>query len=244
MSYYSLILLLQGFCLFHAYQNGNLQKWFFIIFFLPLVGGLIYLYAAFGKNIRTADISAIGENVKGVLVKNYRIEQLEKQLEYSDTIANKILLADEHLNIGNHQTAFEMYKSCLRGLYKDDVELLMKIVKSSYLVEHYSTTIVCGERLGDAVEFKHSEEKIALAWAYYREGQTEKAEKTFEELDGRFTNYKHRYEYAMFLKEEKRIEESKAKLEAVIDEIESIKGPSKKNFTAILKDSKSARNYL
>jgi hypothetical protein len=48
----------------------------------------------------------------------------------------------------------------------------------------------------------------------------------------------------MFLKEEERIEESKAKLEAVIDEIESIKGPSRKNFTAILKESKSARNYL
>lgn len=244
MSYYYIILILQAFCLYHAYQSGQGAKWFFLIIFLPMIGCLIYLYANFGSKLRTANISAIGENVKGALVKNYRIEQLEKQLQYSDTIANKIALADEHLHVGNYETAFELYTSCLKGLYKDDTELLMKIVKSSYLTENYKTTIICGERLGDRMEFKNSEEKIALAWAYYREGNAEQAEMIFEELDTRFSNYKHRYEYAMFLKEEGRTAESKTQLQAVIDEINAIQGPSRKNFTATLKDAKAALSQL
>lgn len=244
MSYYYIVLLLQAFCIYHAYQNGQGAKWFFLIIFLPMIGCLIYLYANFGSKIKSANISSISENVKGALVKNYRIEQLEKQLQYSDTIANKIALADEHLNVGNYTTAFEMYKSCLKGLYKDDTELLMKIVKSSYLTENYKTTIVCGERLGDRMEFKNSEEKMALAWAYYREGKVEQAAATFEELDARFSNYKHRYEYAMFLKEEGDTAASKAKLEEVIDEINAIQGPSRKNFTTTLKEAKIALSQL
>ncbi|MFM2393578.1 MAG: hypothetical protein RLZZ546_1560, partial [Bacteroidota bacterium] len=92
-----LILLLQGIALFHAYKNGQFQKWYFLIIFIPVIGALLYLYDAFYSK---KNVEEIGIGVKKIFNPNFNIEQLERELKLEDTNQNKINLANAYLESG------------------------------------------------------------------------------------------------------------------------------------------------
>lgn len=217
--FYPLIILLQLFCLYHAYSNKTEQKWYWIIIFFPFLGSIFYLYQTFYSR---ANLENLTEEVKNTFVSNYKIDKLEKQLVYSDTVSNKIELADEHSIAGNYDRALELYKSCMTGLYKDDTTLIMKIVRNSYLNKDYASATKYGEQIISKKIFANSEEKIAFAWSYYHQDKMELATQNFEEIDQRFSNYKHRLEYAKFLNLSNKPGEAKEKLEELLNEINSM----------------------
>ena len=194
--FFPLILVLQGFCIYHAYKNNNLQRWFFIIFFLPLIGGLIYLYVHFYSR---KNIENLSEGVKSVLNTNYQIEKLEKELKIADTTTNRIKLADEYVNVGRAEEAIELYKKSRTGISADDPELLMKLIKAGFLVKDYKTVVACGEKLQADFAFKNSEERIAYAWSLFHLDQKDEANIHFQDMDARFANHKHRLEYSKFM---------------------------------------------
>lgn len=212
------ILILQAFCLYHAYKNNTQQKWFLLIIIFPLVGCLIYLYYHFSGRL---DIENITEGVKEVLDPNYKVEKLEKENRFSDTVANKIKLGNQYLQKKRYQDALDLYESCLNGIYDDDPELLRKLLQSNYLLCNYDRAIHFGKKL-DKIDpaFRHSEERITFAWALYYQKEIELAESVFKNMDVQFTNYPHRIEYCNYLIKESRSEEAKDKLIHMNEEIE------------------------
>lgn len=217
--FFTPVLLLQAFCIYHIYSNKTDHKWYILIIFLPLLGSFIYLFHHFYSR---QNIDTVTEGVKHVFNSNYKIEQLEKQLKFSDTVANKILLADEYTLAGNNKEAEELYKSCLVGVYKDDPDLIRKLMRISYKSKAYDTVIDYGRSIETDVLFKKSEERIAYAWAYFYKNDYAEAERNFEALDDRFTQYKHRLEYATFLFEIQKKQEGLQKLEQLLEEIDSM----------------------
>ena len=117
--YYTPVLMLRIFCLYHAYTSRTEQKWFWIIIFLPLFGSLVYLYHTFYSRRNVQNIS---EELKNTFISNYKLEKLEKQVRHNNSVANRILLGDEHLKSGNYGPALELYQSCLSGIHQDDPE--------------------------------------------------------------------------------------------------------------------------
>lgn len=217
--FFPLILVLQGFCIYHAYKNNNLQRWFFIIFFLPFIGSLIYLYVHFYSRENIANLS---EGVKSVLNTNYQIEQLEKELKIADTTTNRIRLADEYVKVGRVEEAVDLYKKSMTGISADDPELLMKLIKSGYLTKDYKTVVACGAKLKTDFAFKNSEERIAYAWSLFHTGKKEEAGKHFEDMDARFANHKHRLEYSKFMFEMERSSEAKDLLGELLEEFDQM----------------------
>lgn len=241
MGYYSPIAFLQVFCLYHAYSNRCDQKWYWIILFFPLGGGLIYLYHTFYSR---RNVDNLLEGVKNTLVPNYKIERLEKQLTYSNTVSNKIELADEYSAAGNPEKALNLYNSCLDGIHKDDPKLLQKIIINSYLCGDYKSAIKHGNVVKDSAEFRNSEERIAYAWAHYYENEQEIAEKHFKGMDARFSNYKHRMEYAIFLNKTNRKAEGNAKLEELLEEIDAMDRYEQKLKRKVYREIKQVKNQL
>ena len=88
---YSLVFVLEIFCLYHAFKNDSAQKWFWLIILLPFIGSLIYLYNHFFNQATVDDVS---ENINKVVSSNYMLEKLEKEAAFSGTVTNKALLAD------------------------------------------------------------------------------------------------------------------------------------------------------
>src|SRR5688572_17709867 len=102
LGFYTPLLFLQGFCLYHAYKNNVEQRWYYLIAFIPLVGCVIYLYHHFYSR---RGIENIGQTVKLAVNSNYRIEQLEKTLRFADNVTNRINLADAYVQIGRFEDA-------------------------------------------------------------------------------------------------------------------------------------------
>lgn len=105
--YFYPLLALQAFCIYHVYKTRQEQKWYWMIIFFPYVGCLIYLYEAFYSR-RT--VSNLTEGFKQVVNSNYRIEQLEAALRFSNTAKNKMDLAGAYVAIGRNADAITLYK--------------------------------------------------------------------------------------------------------------------------------------
>ncbi len=71
--FYTPIILLQAFCLYHAYKRNEEQKWFWIILIFPAIGCLIYLYHTFYSKENIEDLT---EGVKTSFINNYKIDKL------------------------------------------------------------------------------------------------------------------------------------------------------------------------
>lgn len=239
--FYTPIILLQAFCIYHAYTRKEEQRWFWIILIFPFIGSLIYLYHTFYNR---RNIEGLTESVKSSFVTNYKIDKLEKAVAFSNSVTNRILLADEHLLNGNYERAASLYESCLNGMYKDDSNLLMKLVKVNYLKKDYDQVINYGIKISDKAIFNKSDEKVALAWAFHSKDRNEEALELFEEMDTRFSNYTQRLEFAKYLQQTTRLDLAIEKVETLIGEIDMMDNYEKKLIKKTYRQIKAYHSEL
>lgn len=239
--FYTPILILQGFCLYHAYKNNSEQKWYWLIVFFPVIGCLIYLYHHFYNR---KNINDIAEVVNEVVNNNFRLEKLEKEYEFNDSITNAVNLADEYVRAERYEDAIKLYQECLEGYMEDDPHLMMKLLQAQYLNKNYKETVKLGKKLSSEKEFQNAMERVAYAWALHHNEKTEKAEKQFQDMDQRFVNYKNRMEYGKFLIENDRKEDANKKLEELIEEFNHMERHEKKIKRKVLKEIKDLHASL
>jgi hypothetical protein len=225
LGFYTPVFLLQAFCVYHAYRNNVEQRWYWLILFFPLVGCLIYLFHNF-NNVST--LKNLEENVKSVVINNYRIEQLEKALRFSDSLKNKINLADEYVKVTRYGDAIGLYESCMQGFMADDPSLKMKLLQAHFMNGNYQSAVDQGNSLTLEKTFKNAEQRVVFAWALHQTGQSALAESTFADMDKSFSNYYHRLEYCKFLVLTEKIELAKAKLTDLMQEFDHVKGPERR----------------
>ena len=235
---YTPIFLFQAFCIYHAYKNNAEQRWYWLILLFPLVGCILYLIHSFNNR---DTLETIGETVKEAVISNYRIEQLEKALNFSDNVKNKVNLADAYLEVGRYHDAIPLYSDCLQGFMADDPPIRMKLLRSHFLSGDYQNAIKLGDELSEEKEkeFRDSEDRIAYAWALYVAGDVDKAERTFADMDRTFTNYYHRLEFCKFLLKVEKSDAARDKLKDLMDEFDQmqvIERRSKKHVLRELKD--------
>jgi hypothetical protein len=219
------ILLLQAFCTYHAYRNNAEQRWYWLILFFPLIGCIIYLVHNFNNR---ATLSTLTETVKEVVISNYRVEQLEKALRFSDTVKNKMNLAEAYMELGRYADAVALYTSCLQGFMADDLTLRMNALFAHFMNADYQAVISYGSSLESEKSFKNSQERVAYAWSFYHTGKTDLAERIFVSMDNSFANYFHRMEYSKFLLKTGKIEDAKVKLTELVEEFEHMKGTERR----------------
>src|SRR5689334_16439748 len=193
---YTPVLILQAYCLYHAYQRNAVQHWYWLIIFLPGIGCALYLYHNFYNR---DNIESIAEGVKTVVNSNYKLEQLEKAYKLSDNITSQTNLANGYVKYGRYDDAIKLYEECLSGFMADDPTLQMLLLQAYFLKQDYESAIRVGKNLQSEKSFQNAEERIAYAWALHHAGKTELAETTFEDMNKSFSNYRHRVEFGKFL---------------------------------------------
>ena len=228
--YYTPVLILQAFCLYHAYKNSHEQKWFWIILFFPVIGGLIYLYHHFYSRRAVSDLT---ENLKGVFNSNYNIDKLEKEYRFNNSFANRVNLADAYVTVGRYADAVPLYQDCLKGFKADDPALLKKLLHVHFLNQDFEDAVQYGEKLGNEKSFKHAEERIAYAWALHYVSKDDKAKAVFEDMDKPYTNYPHRLEYGKFLREVSEHDKAKKVLTELYTEFEHMTKLERKQYADI-----------
>ncbi len=223
--FYPLVIALQVYCFYDAYTNNVDQKWYWLLFFFPLFGSLIYLYhfKIKGRNFAGATQGAISLNKRSASLK-----KLEEDFKYADTFVNVTALADKYVEIKKYDDAIVLYESNLDRFDKDDIETNSKLVHVNYLIGNHEKAVEYGNRINGQKIFDDSEGKIAYAWSLYHIEQIENSEKRFQEMDGPFSNYASRIEYCKFLSKQNRKDEAFMKIKEMEAEINRLEGREKR----------------
>jgi hypothetical protein len=219
------IFLLQAFCIYHAYRNNAEQRWYWLILFFPLIGCIIYLVHNFNNR---ATLSTLTETVKEVVITNYKLEQLEKALRFSDNHQNRVNVADAYTEVGRYRDAIKLYAACLQGFMSDDPPIRMKLLKAHFMNGDYDKAVTYGEMLESEKSFKGSEERVAYAWSLFHAGKPDVAESVFADMDRSFTNYYQRVEYCKFLLQTEKSESAKEKLTDLLEEFDQMQGSERR----------------
>jgi hypothetical protein len=242
LGYYSPLLALQAFCLFHAYKNNNQQKWFYLIIFLPGIGSALYLYETFYSR---QNVDSLSETFKSVFIADYDLKRLEREHRFSETITNKMNLADAYTSKARYKEAIALYESCKKpDIATQSPDLLRKLLMAYYLNKDYEAVEQCGLALESNPKFNSWEEKIGYAWALYQLHKDEKAEKTFQEMDLQFSHYRQKLEYCKFLKITNQKAKAKEKLGRYLEEFEAMDGYERNLKKAVMQEIKQLRRTL
>lgn len=215
--HYYIIIALQGFCIYHVYSNKKEHFWYFLILFIPLIGGLIYLITqVFNKK----DINVIKDGITTYINPSKKITDLEEKLQYSETFQNRINLADAYFDFQDYDNAIIHYEEALKGNFKDDTHTLNKLVICYFKNKEFSKVIKYSEKINLDKNFRDSIFFYGLALE--QKGFLEKAEIELLKVNKRYSNYSKRLEISDFYIRNEKKEKAKELIQEIISELKTL----------------------
>lgn len=127
-----LLLLVQiGFAV-HALRRGHPLFWVFLIVFVPVIGCILYvimvlLPEASGSRLARGGVRAIRQAIDP----EKDLRACQDALNMTDTIGNRVALAEEYARHGRLQEAIKLYRDSLTGIYQTDPALLLGLATVS-----------------------------------------------------------------------------------------------------------------
>ncbi len=235
MPYY-LILALQAFCIYHCYKNRNETFWYFVIFFIPALGSIVYIIIkAFNKK----DVEVIQNEITTIINPTKKVQDLEKVLEFSETFQNRVNLADAYLEIGDFNNAKHNYLKAQEDNYKVDVYVAKQLIECFYKLNDFDKVINYSEKIKEKVEFKKSKAQFYYGLSLKELGRLEEAEIQLRILDQRYSNYNERVTLAKFLMEIGKKEDAKELLNDIYTESKHMTRQNKRNYKSTILEVES-----
>jgi hypothetical protein len=236
---YYLLIAFQAFCIFHVYKTRNDYYWYFVIFFVPLIGGAVYLFT---QILNKQNINDVLEKIITIINPSKKIKDLEKKLSFSDTFQNKINLADAHLDNKNYEKAIELYEKALTGKYKNHPYTLNKTLKCYFSLKNYKKVVNYANKIDIEKSFKDS--LCIYALSLEECNFLDEAEEQFKKVDKRYSNYPERLELSKFLIRRNKNQDAKSVLKEIITEINNMIETNKNKYRYIYKESKKIINEI
>lgn len=141
---YYLLIAFQAFCIFHVYKTRNDYYWYFVIFFVPLIGGAVYLFT---QILNKRNIDDTLDKISAILNPTKKIKDLEKKLSFSNTFQNKINLADAHLENKEYEKALNFYEKALDGKYENHPYTINKALKCYFTLNNFKKVVYYANKI-------------------------------------------------------------------------------------------------
>jgi hypothetical protein len=189
-------LIFQIFFAVHAIKTGR-HRWIFIILIFPVVGSLIYFFAEYLPDL---------QNEAALKKKRYtnsptNIKQLQKQLEITDTIQNKIKLAEGYFLNRQYQESINLLEPCLAGPYKNDQHILEGLTYSYFFVGNFDNSLIILSKIEENRNGQLTNDlKLHKAKALEAIGNYDLALEQYESLIKTFSGEEAKCRYAKLLK--------------------------------------------
>ncbi len=191
-------ILLKIACIIHVVRNGRNTMWIWLIIFFPFGGSLIYLIVEVWPDLRASRASGFRFSLPQSPEK--QITAIQEELEYSNTVENRMKLARAFVAARRFDEAVETLSSCLRGAFRDDPVLLVELARTQFAAARYEPALEPLDRL-DELRSKHAVSERIILRARAREalGQMEQAKRCYEEALATATGEEARVRYALLL---------------------------------------------
>ncbi|AUP80458.1 hypothetical protein [Flavivirga eckloniae] len=231
--YFYLIIALQAYCLYHLYKNRNPYYWAFLIFFIPLVGCIIYLIT---QVYNKRDAEKITAEITHIINPTKKVKDLEKQLQFSESYQNRVDLADAYLEIKDYNNAIPHYLEALEDSSQNDFYVTKQLIEAYFNIEDCDSVILYVEKIKGHPEFKKSRAQFLYGLALERVGRLEEAEDNLKQIDIRYSFYEERLIYAKFLLSRDKKDEAKDVLEDVYNESQHMTKPNKRIYRGTISE--------
>ena len=130
-----IMLLIQIAFAIHALRRGYPIFWVFLIVFVPLIGCLLYVIMVLLPEFSQSRMAIDGSRTfRRAINPNKALRELQQALDVSDTVANRVALAEELLRHGKFNEAIALYERSRVGIYRNDPVVLLGL--SAGLVEN------------------------------------------------------------------------------------------------------------
>ena len=224
---YYLIIALQGYCLYHIYKNRKPYFWYFLVFFIPVIGPIIY----FITNIYSKrDAEKIQNELVSIINPTKKIRDLEKALEFSDSYTNRIALADAHVENGDMPNAIANYKHTLSDTDQNDLYARQQLVLCYFQLKDYEGVVEQAKTIESKSEFVGSKQQFCYGLALKELGRLNDAEAQLRQIDRPYSNYHERLELAKFYLENGRTAEGTELLQEISSESQHMTKPNRRIY--------------
>ena len=119
-------------CTIHVLKTGRPIYWIFLIWILwGFVGPIIYFFVEVLPDLqRNRAVTQLGSDLATAVNPGRHVRKLEEELEISDTVKNRQLLAKAYVEARRFDEAIAMFESCLKGIYQDDPPVLLAMAEA------------------------------------------------------------------------------------------------------------------
>jgi len=200
------IWILQLALVIHVYRTGRPYWWTFVLFSAPIVGGLAYFFIEISPELGTAGGHGFFYALKP---RKWRIADLKADIEETDTVENRLALAEE-LTAGDlKQDAHDVAVECLRGVFKDDPYTLTAVARYKIEILQYDKALSLLERVNT-----QADRRLALQVGLLKGdsllglARFTEAEETYHAIDGKFIGEAPRYGLASIMEKTGRQQEA------------------------------------
>ena len=230
--FYYLLIAFQAFCIFHVYKSRNENYWYFVIFFVPLIGALVYFFT---QIISSKNIKKTTDKINSIINPRKKIKDLEKKLSLSDTFQNLINLADAHRENKDYLKAIVYYEKALNGNFKNHLHTLNKAAKCYFEIKKFDKVVEYACKLDLDKAFRNTLYIYAISLEKCQD--FEEAEIQFKKADKKYSNYGERLELSKFLIRRTKNDEAKVILKEIIGEIDNMIETNQKKYSFIYQES-------
>lgn len=188
----------------HVYRTGRPYWWLWLLFSAPMIGGVAYLLIEVMPDVRSPR-----GLFYGLKPRKWRIADLRRELDESETIDNRLSLAEELFDGGDVQGAHDVAVECLRGVFKNDPRTLVDVARYKYALGSFAD----GLSLLDKVDTQR-DRMLALEVARLRGDclcglkQFAEAETAYESIVGRYIGEAPRFGLAAVYENTGRVDEA------------------------------------
>jgi len=215
------ILLLDLTLLVHAARTGRLCRWGFIIMAIPGFGALAYI----GLEVIPDWMGSIdGQKAQAVVSKaldpNKRLRELSEQFARADTIANRVALATESLNLQCYEDALEHFETVLRRPLGDEPTYMLGKAKAQFGLGRFDDAVATLEELtGTFRDFNSAEGHLLYARSLEAVGRTKQALVEYDVVSQYFPGPEARVRFGMLLMASGRTADARALFSEVLERI-------------------------
>lgn len=216
--YYYLVIILQIICVVHVLKSGRSREWLFFILFIPVIGVVVYFIREILPDITNG---SFGENLLRTLWPNGRIQEWEKKVRISDTVTNKMQLADAYAQQKQYDKAIALTLECANTFTKDP-GIILQLARLQFLNGQYAASIVSFDKVNTfkGVRMSKAEDELMYARALEQTMETGRAEEEYQKIIRVHHSLEAMYYYGLLLKKQGRTDEARAQFEKTGQEID------------------------
>lgn len=210
--------ILQICCIIHAVKTGR-KEWIYLLVFLPLAGAVVYIICEIIPDRNSGDFF---KNLGRVFFPGRHVKEMERKLRISDTITNRLALADAYAGQKQYEKAIGLVQSCLDDPYINHVDIALHMARLLFDAAQYDKCLSNLEkaRSGNSNKLERVEDELRYARALDYTSQPGPAEEEYKKVIRVHHSMEAMYHYGVMLKKMNRNEEARAQFQAVRDEKE------------------------